>query len=540
VPDREVSWDEVYRRNIVERIKRDKHPLKLIDELEDLAKKNYHDIPEEEFTRLYWLGVVHDRPRVGYMMVRLRVPGGVLKPHQLRRIGEVSAKFGKNYAEVTVRQDIQLHWVRLADLPEVLRMLGDVGITTIGTEGDTVRNVTSCPLAGLLRDEVFDVRPTVIELSRAFLLDPTYTDLPRKFKITVTACPYQCSAPEINDLSFVGVEGGYTVLIGGGLSLAPRIARHMPVVIEPHRVVELTRAILDVWRSDPRYRVSRVRARIKFMIDDLGVDKFRELVEARLGYRLRDYPTRPIPRGKTDHVGIEELVDGTYAVGMAVPAGLLSGELLIKVAEVIDEVGATEARLTHRQNLIIVGVPRDRVDRAVDRIKALGFSVRQSPLDALSIACTGDPYCNFSIGDTKAFLLELVRYIRERLGDRDDIPPLHVVGCPHACAWYWVGNIGLMATTLRTRDGNVRKAYDILVGGDYGASPRIGRVILRRVPVDHVKDCVVYMIQYYLENRERGEDFVNFISRINLEELVNYINEKVGLSLSVDRGKAHG
>ncbi|MEM1596885.1 MAG: nitrite/sulfite reductase [Pyrobaculum sp.] len=536
---RDVSWDEVYRRNIVERIKRDKHPLKLLEELEELCKRNYHDIPEEEFTRLYWLGVVHDRPRVGYMMVRLRIPGGILTPQQLRKIGEVSMKFGKNYAEITVRQDIQLHWVKLADLPEVFRALSDVGITTLGTEGDTVRNITSCPLAGLLKDEAFDVRPTVFELTKAFINDPVYSDLPRKFKITVTACPYQCSVPEINDLSFIGVDHGYTVLIGGGLSVAPRIAKHLPIIIEPDRVVELTKAILDVWRSEPKYRLSRVRARIKFMIDDLGVDRFRELVEARLGYRLRDYPHRPLPKGKTDHVGVEELIDGSYSVGIAVPAGMLSGELLIRIADLADELDA-EIRLTHRQNLLIVGVPGGKVNRVADFARSLGLSTRQSPLDALSIACTGDPYCNFSIGDTKAFLLELIRYIRERIGDREDLPPLHIVGCPHACAWYWIGNIGLMATTLRTQDGAVKKAYDILLGGDYGVDPRIGKPILRRVPVEYVKDCVLYIIQYYLERRSPGEDFARFVSRIDPEDLVKYINERVGLSLSLDRSKPHG
>ncbi len=526
-----MAWEEVYRKNLVERIKREKHPLKLMDELEDLARRDYRDIPEEEFTRLYWLGVVHDRPRTGYLMVRLRIPGGVLSPLQLRRIGEVSARYGRNYAELTVRQDIQIHWVKLADLPHVLRELADVGITTIGTEGDTVRNVTSCVLAGVLKGELFDVRPTVHRLSEEFLLDHEYTDLPRKFKISVTACPYLCSVPEINDLSFIGVskEGveGYTVLVGGGLSLAPRIARHMPIFVPTDDVVEFTRALLDVWSKDPKYRLSRVRARMKFLVDDLGVQRLVEKVEERMGRRLERVGAAPRALGRTDHLGVQELKDGRFSVGLAVPAGMTSGDALIKLADVADSLGA-EIRITHRQNLAVVGVEEGDVKRVLAAASALNLRAREAPLEAMSVACTGDPYCNFSIGDTKAYLLRLIDAIRSRFGDRDDIPSIHVVGCPHSCAWYWIGDIGLMATTFRDGEGKPVKSYDILVNGRYGPEVRLGSVLFRRVPADAAHIYVEALIDVYLSERAEGESFGEFVDRVGLDHVVDAVRARIG------------
>lgn len=534
-----MSWEEVYKKNLIEKIKRDKHPFKLLEELETLARRHYSDIPEEEFIRLYWLGVVHDRPRTGYLMLRLRIPGGILKPHQLRRIGELSYKYGKNYAEITVRQDIQLHWIELKYLPEVLAQLKDVGILTIGTEGDTVRNITTCPLAGLTVNELFDVRDDVYKIDKAFLLDPIYADLPRKFKITITACPYMCSVPEIQDLALIGVtkdgKYGYTVLIGGGLSLAPRVGRHMSVFVPREMVIEFVKAVLDVWREEPRYRLSRVRARIKFMIDDLGVDKFRELVENRLGQRLEDYPSKPESLGKTDHIGVERLKDGTYAVGVAIPAGIVTGEFLIKLADLAEAVGVKEVRLTQRQNLILAGVPEDKVEIVKEFCQKWGYAVEQTPLVAMSVACTGDPYCNYSISDTKGLLLELIKSLKERFGEIQDLPPIHIVGCPHACAWYWIGNIGLMATTAKMPDGRFVKAYDVLVGGDYGKRTAIGKVLFKKVPADKIKDCITYLVEYYINKRAPGEDFPTFIARIDLRELADYISDKLGVQLALGK-----
>ncbi len=526
-----MTWEDVYKKNLVERIKREKHPLELTDELEELARKDYRDIPEEEFTRLYWLGVVHDRPRTGYLMVRLRIPGGVLTPSQLRRIGEVSLRYGRNYAELTVRQDVQIHWVRLADLPRVLRELADVGITTIGTEGDTVRNVTSCVLAGVLKDELFDVRRTVRELTEAFLLDREYTDLPRKFKITVTACPYLCSVPEINDLSFVGVSKdgveGYTVLVGGGLSLAPRIARHMPIFVPVDEVVEFTRAIIDVWSRDPRYRLSRVRARMKFLVDDLGVQRLVEKVEERMGKRLERIGRPPKALGRTDHLGVQELRDGRFSIGLAVPAGITSGDVLVKLADLADALGA-EVRITHRQNLAIVGVEEEDVEKVLGAASSLNLRVDEAPLEAMSVACTGDPYCNFSIGDTKAYLLRLITIVRSRFGDRNDMPSIHVVGCPHSCAWYWIGDIGLMATTFRDEEGKPVKSYDILVNGRYGPEVKMGSVLFRRVPADAAHMYVEALIDVYLSERAEGESFGEFIDRVGLEHVANAVRARVG------------
>ena len=293
-------------------------------------------MPEEDLVRLKWWGLYHDKPKIGTFMLRIKLPAGRVTAEQLRAVGELSLEYGKGSGELSTRQTIQLHYLELASLPEVFRRLDEVGLTTVGACGDAVRNVTGCPVAGLAHDELFDVTPVVEEVTHFFYGNPDYSDLPRKHKITISACAHRCNAPEINCIALVGAlrdgKPGFAVLVGGGLSSVPRLARDLGVFVRVDEAVPVLCALLDAWKEDLRYRVSRVKARLKFMVDDIGPEGMRAEVERRLGYALPDFHLDE-PPPLTDHMGGEpQKQEGLISLGVPVEVGLLSGEQMVAIA----------------------------------------------------------------------------------------------------------------------------------------------------------------------------------------------------------------
>ena len=399
----EPSLELVLKRNPQERLKREKSPLVMLDELPALIATGYADIAEEDIVRLKWWGLYHDKPKIGTFMLRIKLPAGRVTPEQLRAVGELSNEHGRGAGELTTRQTIQLHYLELASLPQVFARLRAVGLTTVGACGDAVRNVTGCPVAGLAHDELFDVTELTREITSFFYGNPDYSDLPRKHKITVAACAHRCNAPEINCISLVGVvrdgEPGFAVLVGGGLSSVPRLARDLGVWIRQDEALPVLRALLDAWKEDLRYRLSRVKARLKFMVDDRGPEGMREEVERRLGYALPDFTLPPLEGEPADHMGIEPQHEaGVSSVGAPVHLGLVSGDQMIAVAGLA---GTGDIRITRQQNLVLTGVADTELERTVAELGTIGFPVDANRLRANSIGCTGEPHCNFAVTETK-------------------------------------------------------------------------------------------------------------------------------------------
>ncbi len=519
---RPVTLDEVLRRNYVERIKKQRAPLTIIDDLDRLATTPYEEIPEEDILRLQWHGLYHDKPKVGLFMMRVKIPGGILTPAKLRVLGELACRYGENRAELTTRQDVQLHSIRLGALPEIFQTLAQAGLSTRGGCGDVLRNITSCPVAGVDAEELFDVRPLVAEAHRRYSGNPDYGDLPRKHKWTIGACAYHCNAPEIHDIALVGTmqdgQRGFAVWVGGGLSTVPRIARSLGVFVAWDEALDVAETLMGLWRDDLRYRMSRAKARFKFMVDDYGPEKLREMLEARLGRRLQDLHEDPAPKGRTDHMGIHVQRDGQRYIGFPVFAGLMRGEQMIRVASIAEAVGA-EIRLTREQNLVLVNVPEERVDEVVQRMAdEAQLSLDVSPLRGHSIGCTGDPHCNFAVGQTKPKLIEIVQHLEATFGSAAADLRIYLDGCPHACGQHWVGDIGLQGTTLSTPEGKV-PAYDILLRGGLGPQKGIAKAVVRRVRHDEVKYCVERLVRAYLEQRRDGETPQEFFRRLDDETL---------------------
>jgi ferredoxin-nitrite reductase len=518
------TWESVYERNSVERIKRDRPPLGIRDELPALIAAGYERMAEEDIVRLQWWGLYHDKPKIGTFMLRVKIPSGILSPGELRAIGEVSNRYGRGDAELTTRQCIQLHWLELASLPGVFADLEAAGITSAGGCGDTVRNITGCPVAGLHAEELFDSTPVLQAATEEFYGNPAWANLPRKHKYSIASCPDRCNAPEINCVSLVGVvhagRDGYAVQVGGGLSSVPRIARNLGVFVPKEQANEILGAVTTVWSEDLKYRMSRVKARLKFMVDDIGVEGMLERVEAKLGRTLERYELPAIGVQPSAHIGVHPQKDGKSFIGLPVQLGLTSGDQLIEIADLVTSFGG-DIRLTRQQNLIVTGVTD--VPATLVALDELGLPLESvdgvGSIWANSIACTGEPHCNFSVGETKERLRDLVEHLETTFGEAVAELRLHLDGCPHSCAQHWVGDLGFQATTAKDVDGNRIAAYDIFVRGALGPGAQIGTSLFRRVPSDALDDAVEGIVHGWLEGREAGESFTEFQRRLSDTEL---------------------
>jgi sulfite reductase beta subunit-like hemoprotein len=519
------SWETILKRNSVERLKHELFPTELADQWERVAGTSYEKLPEEDIVRLQWFGLYHDKPKVGSFMMRIKIPSGILSAEALRTIGEIAEHHGRDQGEITTRQNIQLHYITLDRFPEILDRLKQAGVTTMGGCGDVVRNITGCPVAGIDRDELFDATGVISEAAAFFYGNREYSDLPRKHKITIAACPAQCNAPEINCVALVGARkdgrDGFAIRVGGGQSSTPRLSRDLGVFVTREQALAAMRAILDVWRLTTEYRISRVKARLKFMVDDYGPAGFRKLVEGRLGYAMEDLPELPLPDREGEHTGVhEQKTPERWYAGFPVRLGLMSGRQMRELAGIAGDVGG-DVRLTRRQNFILTGIPKTRLGEIVDRVVAIGFPLETNGLYASSIGCIGDTHCNYSVVSTKPKLAAIIERLTSQFGDQVGALKVNLDGCPHACGQHWTGDIGLQGTTARGPKGEPLEAFDIILRGGLGRDAAIGKPILRRVPSAQVEDYVARLFAGYLENHQPQESFARFCLRTPDNDLIS-------------------
>lgn len=506
-----TSWELVYKRNKVERLKHEKDPLDVVDELPEFIDRGYESIPEDDIVRLYWHGIVHDKPKIGKFMIRLKVPCGITTPDQLRSVGKISEQYGDNYSELTTRMGIQLHEVELDHLPDVIEAIQDTGLTNTGAEGDTVRNVTGCPLTGINPEETFDVRPLIDEVHEFFTGNPDYSDLPRKLKYTITACPLQCSGPEFHGIALLAVvkdgREGFAVKIGGGLASTPRMARDLGIFVPKDQAMDVLRGITNLWNEDLQYRLSRPKSRIKFMVDDYGPPEMREMLEDRLDRTFEEYEAPEPEPGDQSHLGaLPQKQDGLYALGYSVPQGWVMGDQLQRIADVLDEVEG-HSRFTRDQNFILADIPKDEVRWVRDQVDDIGFSLEQNQVFGHSVACTSHQYCNYSVAETKEKAQEILEELDRQFGDEiEDGLTVKMDGCPNACGQHWMANIGLQGTTARSPEGDKVQAYDVTLRGGTGTESSIGKALLRKIPEDEITETVVRLVDAWIEEREQRRE----------------------------------
>ena len=527
----------------VERLKREKNPWEGLDDIRRFAREGFDSItPEWLGTYFRWWGVYTQGDGVGviggkngegkalpYFMVRIRIPNGLLHSHQLRTIAGVTEKYARATADLTVRQNIQLHWVTIQDLPDLLEALWRAGLTTMGSCGDDTRNITGCPLAGVDADEIFDASPIALEANRFFVGNGDFYNLPRKFKVCITGCHVWCAYPEINDVGFTAIrrgdgdsEIGFSLRVGGGLSTDPHLALRLNAFVHRHQVIPVLKGVAEIFRESEKLRENRERARLKFLFLKHGwtAESFQEELERRIGFRLdptaEEKPPNDIYR---DHVGIHPQQQPGYSfVGAAVLRGRISAKQLHAAADLADRFAAGELRTTNMQNLLIVNVPNRNVAALASALEGLGLPVGGSPFWRGVVACSGSEFCKIAITETKSFSRWLVEELEERLPGFEQHLKLHVTGCPNSCGQHWIADIGIEGKKIKV-DGEQKDAYYFCVGGAVGLHQSVARPIGYRCLASEVPDAIERLLRRYLDERLTDENLRHFFARHSNEEL---------------------
>jgi sulfite reductase (ferredoxin) len=455
-----------------------------------------------------------------YFMLRVRIDGGQLSAEQLRVIGGISTEFGRDVADVTDRQNVQLHWIRIEDVPEIWRRLESVGLGTTEACGDTPRVMLGCPLAGILEDEVLDATGVLADTVAKYVGSPEFSNLPRKWKTSMSGCVDHCTEPEIDDVSFVGVvnedgEAGYDLWVGGGLSTNPMFAQRIGVFVRPEQVTDVWAACTSVFR-DYGYRRQRNRARIKFLMADWGPEKFRQVLQDDyLHELLPDGPAAAPPKHESrDHVGVAQQKDGANAVGFALRTGRITGSLLTRIADLADEYGAGRIRTTTQQKLVILDVPDERVEDLVTVLAEHDLLVRPSAFRRGTMACTGLEFCKLAIVETKQHAQDLYAELEKRLPDFDEQIGINVNGCPNSCARFQTADIGFKGSMVRDASGEMVEGFQVHLGGHLGVEASFGRKFRgHKVTKAETADYCERVLRGYLERRGPGERFAAYVAR---------------------------
>jgi sulfite reductase (ferredoxin) len=453
-----------------------------------------------------------------YFMLRVRIDGGQLDLNQLRTIADVSTKYARGTADITDRQNIQLHWIEIENVPAIWEALESVGLDTTEACGDTPRVILGCPLAGIDADEVIDATPQIREIHDRYIGNPEFSNLPRKFKSALSGCTAQCTIHEINDIAFVGVvnddgEAGYDIWAGGGLSTNPMFAKRLGAFVRPDQVHEVWAGITGIFR-DYGYRRLRHRARLKFLMNDWGPERFREVLEKEyLGYALPDGPAPGGPRDdRRDHVGVHRQRDGRYYVGFAPKVGRVDGDLLRVIADLAEEYGSGRVRTTTEQKMVILDVPEDRTDELAAELEAHDLRVRPSTFRRQTMACTGIEYCKLAIVETKQRGMDLIDELERRLPDFDEPLTININGCPNSCARIQTADIGLKGQLVTDADGNQVEGFQVHLGGSVGGE--FGKKIRGlKTTAEDLPDYVERVLRRFQEDRSDGESFAAWVQR---------------------------
>jgi sulfite reductase (ferredoxin) len=536
----------------VERLKREMNPWQGLEEIRRFAREGFDAIPPEWIgTYFRWWGVYTQGDGAGvvggkggegralpYFMVRIRIPNGFLNSEQLRSIANLTERYAHGIADITVRQNIQLHWIAIEALPELLEELWRVRLNTMGTCGDVTRNVTGCPVAGVDADEICDASPLAFAINEMLAGNTEFYNLPRKFKISIAGCRVWCPYPEINDIGLTATtrtvagdrETGFSLRVGGGLSTDPFLGARLNAFVRREQVLPVVKGIAELFRDASELREHRERARLKFLFLRHGwtPDDFQKELERRIGFTLDEaVPEHPPADVYRDHVGIHPQKQAGYCyVGAAVLRGRITPEQMRAAAELADRFADGQVRTTNMQNLLIVNVPQINAEPLAKELDAVGLRVGGSPFWRGAIACSGTEFCKLAITETKSFSRWLVEELDERLPEFDQHLKLHVTGCPNSCGQHWIADIGIEGKKTKVGDRMV-DAYYFCLGGAVGLNQATARPVGYRCPATEVPEAIERLLHTYMQLREPGENLRHFFARNGDTELRAFLAGEV-------------
>ncbi len=532
----------------IERLKREKNPWERLDEIREFARKGHDSIPPEwlgTYLRAWGVytqgdgagvtgGTGGEGKSVPYFMVRIRVPNGLLSSQQLRIVASASEMYARGVADITVRQNFQFHWITIEDLPNLLELLWQAGLTTTGTCGDVTRNITGCPVAGIDADAVLDASPLATELDRFFVGNGDFYNLPRKFKISLTGCSAWCSYPEINDVGLTGIrrkrrgveETGFSLRVGGGLSTQPHLGIRLNAFVQQNHVLPVVRTIAEIFRDADVLRQSREHARMKFLFLKQGwnAETFLAEIHKRIGFTLDPAEEEVLPNDLyRDHVGVHaQKQPGKFYVGASVLRGRISATQLHAVANLSDRFAEGEIRTTAMQNLLIANVPERNTALLADELAGLGLPVEASTFRRGAVACTGKEFCKLAITETKGFARWVVEELEELVPGFDQQLKLNITGCPNSCGHHWIADLGLEGKKIKV-DGNLTDAYYFCVGGSVGRVQAIARPVGYRCLATDVPESIARLLARYTELRGQDETLQQFFARNSNEDIRGFL-----------------
>jgi sulfite reductase (ferredoxin) len=528
----------------VERLKRSKNAWDHFDEIQQFARTGFDSIPPEwlgtyfrswgVYTQGDGVGVIGGKNGEGkampFFMVRIRIPNGLMRSEQVRTIASLAEKYGRGVADITVRQNIQLHWVTIESLPHVLQSLWNVDLTTTGACGDVARNITGCPLAGLDGEEIIDASPLALQIDRELGGNSEFYNLPRKFKISISGCRHWCSYPEINDIGLTATtrrragkpDVGFTLRVGGGLSTNPHLAVPLDAFIKPDQVVKVVRGVAEIFRASEVLRQSREKARLKFLFLEHGwtADTFLAELQQRIGFSLDPGEREEIPADiHRDHVGVHAQKQPRLVyVGASVLRGRITPQQLNLAADLADRYADGHVRNTVMQNLLIVNVRKESAPLVADTLTAAGLPVQASVFARGTISCTGSEFCKLALTETKSFARWLTEELEDRLPAFEEQLKLHITGCPNSCGQHWIADIGIEGKKIK-QNGKMVDAYYFCVGGSVGQFAAIARPVGYRCTADTVPDAIERLLKGFDTRREGNENLRQFFGRHTNEEL---------------------
>ncbi len=531
-----------------ERLKLAKNPWETFDEVRAFARAGRASVvPEWASMYFKWWGVYTQGDSVGatggkggeglasdYFMMRIGIPNGILSSHQLHVIAGLTRKYARNLADITVRQNIQLHWLMIESLPEVVDALSAIGLSPKGACGDVVRNVTGCSLAGIDAEELIDSGPLAVEVAHLLTANPEFVNLPRKFKISITGCPTWCNYPEINDVALTPAvqdeQVGYSLRVGGGLSKEPHFAIRIDAFVLPDQALRVVRTVAEIFRDQQGLRESRDRARMKYLFLKQGwtPETFLAELQSRLDFKLLPGVPEQVPdETLRDHAGIHpQRQTGLSYVGASVLRGRLTGDQLEAAAELAERYGSGQLRATVSQNLIFIDVPTEKAPELVRELGKIGLHVEGSAFFRGAIACTGTEFCKLAITETKGFTRWLVEELEDRLPEFDQLLRLHVTGCSNGCGQHWIADIGMEGKKIK-HDGKIVDAYYFCLGGAVGKHSAIARTVGYRCPAPLVPESIERLLRQYLASRERNESIRVWFLRHTDEQLRAFLAGEV-------------
>jgi len=536
-----LGYTEPLNKN--EQSKKDDNPLNVRARIINIySKRGFHSIdPADLRGRFRWMGLYTQRaPGFDggktamleeeelddeFFMLRVRSDGELLDAAKLRALGSIGTDFARGTADITDRQNIQYHWIEIESVPEIWQRLDDVGMTSLEACGDSPRPFLGSPVAGVAADEIIDATPALEEIKRRYIGNPEFSNLPRKFKTSASGHPSHDCVPSVNDVSFVGtvhpeLGPGFDLWVGGGLSTNPMLAQKLGVWIPLDEVADAWEGVTSVFR-DYGYRRLRSRARLKFLVADWGVERFREVLETE--YLKKELVTNPSPEPSgdaDDHVGVHAQKDGHVYIGAAPVAGRINGETLLGLGDIVERYGLAGARLTAHQKVVLLGVAHDDVESVVGDLKTIDLDARPSNWRRSTMACTGIEFCKLAIVDTKQRAIDLVSELERRFPDLDTPITINVNGCPNACARTQVADIGLKGQLVMNDDGEQVEGFQVHLGGALGLDAAFGKKLrAHKVTSTGLDDYITTVVGNYLVDRSDGESFAAWATRVD-EELL--------------------